>query len=106
MSHGRYTMQAPHICGEVITFDIEWWYHNGSYDEPPDGDEEWKDCPNRCPKCGVDLGHDDLFHATVKSLQEDRTDYDEDDGGRDYEPDDDSWDEPEEYWEPMEDEDY
>ena len=101
MSHGRYTVDAPHICGEVISVEIEWWYHNGSYDEPPDGDETWN-CPDNCPKCGVSIGHDDIFHATVKTLQEARTDYGEDDGRDEDEPD---FDEPEEYWEPEWDDD-
>lgn len=86
MSHGRCTVEAPHICGEVITVEIDWWASGYSYWNPPDYDEQWQHDPC-CPKCKVDLDYDTIFQATVEALKKDAP-CDEDPEEPDYEPDD------------------
>jgi len=82
MSSGSFSVDAPHICGELIHVEIKWWSHPGSYWEPPDGGEE-RVYTERCPKCGVDLTYDDIFDKTVDKLAESRYM----DSERDNEPD-------------------
>lgn len=101
MSSGAYSLEVPHICGEAITVEVKWWYHSGSWDEPPDGDTEWSHA-DRCPKCGVDLNLDTLFQNTIEQMdaeQDDRGEYMPGDE-EDYDPE-----EYEEFEDPIDEED-
>lgn len=81
MSGGTFFIDAPHICGEEIHVRVDWSYFPGSYNHPPDGDEEWtyenavtaegEKYKSRCPKCGIDLAFDDIFMRTVEQMAKD-----------------------------------
>lgn len=100
MSGGRFELDAPHICGEIIHVVISWSSYPGNYENPPEYDEDW-DHVERCPKCNVDLGWDDLFQKTVQEIakhtdpgedMQDGPDFDYEDA---YEPVEMNWDDDE-----------
>jgi hypothetical protein len=85
MRGGRFSLDAPHICGELIHVEIKWSYSPGFFMEPPDGDEDW-DYEERCPKCGISLVDDDLFEATINRIAEPLYEESEADEPDDFDP--------------------
>lgn len=71
MSRGSINLEVPHFCGEVIPLVIHWSDYPGSYENPPEHDEEWE-CEHICTKCGIDLDYDTIFEATAKKMAEDK----------------------------------
>jgi hypothetical protein len=98
MSSGEYTVEVRHFCGYLINVTIKWWYDSGTFENPPDGETEYTygaehfdEHITKCPKCGVDLDHDDIFQGAVEKADIGSTDRGE------YHPDD-ELEEPEPQW--------
>lgn len=101
---GIVNVEVNHFCGKRLTVVIHWsfspgkrYLRNGDPGYPDEWDEEWQvfDTAGRtvkdvqcCPKCGVDLDYDDLFHATVKRTAEGQYQTEDEDDWETPEPDD------------------